>query len=186
MELKKTISTVFMVPTLGIAKETLRDNGFINAYEYDEEQDNIYPDSVYLLFKPTDFHSFRAFLQEEYERTTNIIDDYDYGKGFVVVVYKLNNKFLDDFKLIKNGRYSKTSKPFQALYPKTTKILKEGKFSEEISLQVRIFNKTQDLFDFWEEKIGKSLDEKQEVWQAYDRTREVLTAQKLEVYEKTM
>jgi hypothetical protein len=186
MELKKTISTVFMVPTLGISKETLRENGFINAYEYDDSRDILYPDSVYLLFKPDNFQTFRAFLQEEYDRTTNILDDYDYGKGFVVVVYKLNKKFLPDFSLIREGKYSKTSKPFQALYSKTTKIFKENKYFDEISLQFRIFNKTKDLFDFWEDKLGVKLGKEQEVWEIYDQSREILTTKKLEAYGRTV
>jgi hypothetical protein len=182
MELKKTISTIFMLPTLKIPKEKLVENGYINSYEYDEGQDVPYPNSLYLLFKPTDLHAFRAFLDEEYERTTNIIEDYDYGKGFVVVVYKLDNKFANDFKLIRTGKYSKTSKSFQALYPKTVRILKEGIYKDEVSLQYRIFNKTQDLIEFWIEKIGVKLSPDQEVWETYDTEREVLTPIKLTSY----
>lgn len=175
-----------MVPTLGISRETLKENGFINAYEYDDGRDILYPDAIYLLFKPDNFQSFRAFLQEEYERTTNIIDDYDYGKGFVIVVYKLNKKYLDDFKLIKKGQYSHTSKGFQSLFSKTTKILKNTKMVEEISLQFRIFNKTKDLFEFWEDKLGVKLGEDQEVWEVYDSEREILTPKKLETYGGTV
>jgi len=182
MELKKTISTIFMLPTLKIPRDKLNENGFINGYEYDMGQDVPYPNAVYLLFKPADLHIFREFLNDEYERTTNIIDDYDYGKGFVVVVYKLDKRYLNDFKLIRQGRYSKTSKKFQAEFPKTTKIMRSGVVSEEISLQFRVFNKTKDLVDYWEDKLGVRLAEDQEVWQAYDIEREVLTTVKLEEY----
>lgn len=182
MELKKTISTIFMLPTLKIPKEKLAENGFINCYELDEEHDVQYPNCVYLLFKPTDFRTFRAFLDEEYERTTNIIEDYDYGKGFVVVVYKLDPKYVNDFKLIRSGRYSKTTKAFQAIFNKTIKIMRNGYPTEEISLQFRIFNKTKDLVDFWEEKMGIRLDAEMEVWQAYEKEREVLTSVKLETF----
>jgi hypothetical protein len=182
MELKKTISTIFMLPTLKIPKERLTENGFINCYELDEEHDVKYPNCVYLLFKPTNFRTFRAFLDEEYERTTNIIEDYDYGKGFVVVVYKLDPKYINDFKLIRSGRYSKTTKNFQSIFNKTIKILRNGSPSEEVSLQFRIFNKTKDLVDFWEEKMGIRLEKDMEVWQAYEKERESLTATKLETF----
>jgi len=180
--LKKTISTVFMLPTLKISKEKLTENGFINAYEYDEDQDVPYLNSVYLLFKPDNLHTFRAFLNEEYERTTNIVDDYDYGKGFVVVVYKLDKRFIDDFDLVKQGRYSKTSKKFQGEFPKTTKIMRSGVVTDEVSLQYRVFNKTKDLINYWEDKIGLVLGPDQEVWEAYDVEREVLTSVKLKQY----
>lgn len=182
MELKKTISTIFMLPTLKISKEKLSENGFINCFEFDEGHDVSYPNAIFLLFKPTDFRTFRAFLDEEYERTTNIIEDYDYGKGFVVVVYKLDNKYVKDFNLIRNGRYSKTSKAFQSLFNKTIKIIRNGTYAEEISLQFRIFNKTKDLIDFWEEKMGIRLAADMEVWQAYEKEREILTIVKLESY----
>lgn len=175
-----------MVPTLGISRETLKENGFINAYEYDDGRDMLYPDSIYLLFKPDNFQSFRAFLQEEYERTTNIVDDYDYGRGFVIVVYKLNKKYLEDFAFIRKGQYSKTSKGFQSLFSKTTKIMKGNSLVEEISLQFRIFNKTKDLFEFWEDKLGVKLGEDQEVWEVYDKEREILTQKKLETYGGTV
>ena len=182
MELKKTITTIFMVPTLKIPKDKLKDNGFINGFEYDEEQDIPYPNSVYLLFKPTDLDAFREFLDEEYERTTNIIEDYDYKDGFVIVVYKLNPSFLEDFNLVKEGKYSQTSKKFQAEFSKTTRILRNGVSSDEISLQYRIFNKTQDLIDFWESKLDVKFAPDQEVWQAYNLEKEILTSSKLKEY----
>lgn len=181
MKLKKTISTIFMLPTLKLPKEQLQEHGFINCYELDKEHDVIYSNCVYLLFKPENFVTFRAFLDEEYERTTNIVEDYDYGNGFVVVVYKLNPRFLNDFLLVRKGHYSKTTKAFQSIFNKTTKILKDGKLTEEISLQFRIFNKTAELVEFWEEKIGVKLKEDMEVWQTYDKEREVLTLEKLKL-----
>jgi len=182
MELKKTVSTMFMVPTLKVPKDELKENGFINGYEYDEGQEIHYPNAIYLLFKPKDLHKFRSFLTDEYERTTNIIDDYDYGDGFVVVVYKLDKKYESDFNLIKQGKYSKTSSKFQNEFSKTVKIMKNGNVTEEISLQYRIFNKTKDMYDFWEEKLGTKLSQDQELWQTYDIDREVLTSVKLQQY----
>jgi len=182
MELKKTITTIFMVPTLKIPKDKLRENGFINGYEYDTEHEVPYPNSVYLLFKPKDLVVFREFLDDEYERTTNIIEDYDYNNGFVIVVYKLNSQYIEDFNLIKQGKYSKTSKKFQAEFSKTTRIAKDGVSKDEISLQYRIFNKTQDLVDFWENKLGVVFEPNQEVWETYQEEREILTSTKLKEY----
>lgn len=182
MELRKTINTIFMVPTLKIPREKLRDNGFINGYESDGGQEIPYPNAVYLLFKPKDLHAFKAFLDEEYERTTNIIDDYDIGNGFVVVVYKLDKRYEYDFKLIRLGKYSKTSQDFKNEFNKTVRIQKDGKSIDEVTLQYRIFNRTQDLINFWEDKMGTTLDKHQEVWVDYDYDREVLTSVKLQQY----
>lgn len=182
MELKKTISTIFIVPTLSIDREKLKDVGFINAYIKDELKDVQYENAVYLLFHPKNLDKFKLFLDDEYERTKSIIDDYDYEKGFVVIVYKLDPKFDKDFKLIKEGLYSRTSKSFQAMFPKMVKVEKNGLRKDEISLQFRIFNKTEDLKIYWEEKLGVEFDDSMEVWQGWINEKESLNIQKLKEY----
>ena len=77
MDVKKTITSVFMVPTLGIPKSELTDNGFINGYVKDENREVQYEDCIYLLFKPENLYKFKGFLDREYERTKAVIDDYD-------------------------------------------------------------------------------------------------------------
>ncbi len=180
MELKKTISSTFFVPSLKIGKDNLLRAGYINAYFRDEARDVQYEDCVYLLFKPDNLRDFRQFLDEEYERTSNIIDDYDYGGGFTVVVYKLNTKYKKDFDLIRKGKYSQTSKSFQSEFPKTIKIPNGLSYKEEISIQFRIFNKTKDLKDFWEQKIDIKFNDDQEVWYEFNDDKETLTIEKLE------
>jgi hypothetical protein len=122
---------------------------------------------------------FKLFLDDEYERTKLIVDDYDHSGGFVVVVYELNKKFQKDFSLIKMGKYSKTSREFQAMFPKIIKIKKNGLHKDEISVQYRIFNKTEDLKKFWEEKLGVEFDDSMEVWQGFIEENETLDINKL-------
>ena len=179
MELKKTITTIFMVPTLKIDREKLKSNEFINAYITDGKRDVQYNNAIYLVFHPKDLDKFKVFLDDEYERTKSIIDDYDYEGGFVVLVYELNKKFNKDFSLVKMGKYSKTSPEFQALFPKVVKINNNGKQKDEVSLQYRIFNQTEDLREYWEEKIGVKFDDSMEVWQGFIEDNETLFIDKL-------
>lgn len=179
MDTKKTISSTFFVPSLKIGKDNLLKAGYINAYFRDDNKDTQYEDCVYLLFKPENLIDFRMFLDDEYERTSNIIEDYDYGGGFVVVVYKLNPRFKKDFDLIKKGKYSHTSKSFQAEFPKIVKIPNGLSYKEEVSIQFRIFNKTKDLRDFWEQKLDIRFDDEQEVWYEFNEEKETLTYEKL-------
>jgi len=178
-DVKKTITSVFMVPTLQIPRGELQDNGFINGYVKDGSREVQYENCSYLLFQPKDLDKFREFLDSEYERTKDIVDDYDYQDGFVVVVYQLNKKFNKDFMLIKEGLYSRTSKDFQALFPKVIKIKKNGLQRDEISLQYRVFNRTEDLIKFWEDKLGVEFDDDQEVWHAFILKDEILNIEKL-------
>jgi hypothetical protein len=73
MDIKKTITSIFIVPTLSIGRERLLNNGYINGYIKDNRKDIQYDSCVYLLFKPKDLDKFRDFLDEEYERTKSII-----------------------------------------------------------------------------------------------------------------
>jgi hypothetical protein len=182
MELKKTITSIFMVPTLKVPKDALKDNGFINGYVKDGSREVQYENCIYLLFQPADLDKFREFLDSEYERTKDLIDDYDYEKGYVVVVYQLDKKFAKDFDLVKRGKYSKTSNGFQALFPKVIKIKKNGLHKDEISLQYRVFNRTEDLIKFWEEKLGVEFEDDQEVWHGFQEDNEILNIEKLKEY----
>jgi len=171
-----------MVPTLNISKDALKDNGIINGYVKDGSREVQYENCIYLLFQPKDLDKFREFLDSEYERTKAVIDDYDYDNGYVVVVYQLDSKFAKDFELIKQSKYSKTSAAFQALFPKVIKIKKNGLHKDEISLQYRVFNRTEDLIRFWEDKLDVEFDDDQEVWHAFEEDNEVLNIQKLKEY----
>jgi hypothetical protein len=183
MEIKKNITSIFMVPTLKVPKDALRSNGFINAYIKDVDREDQYKDSIYLLFKPENLDKFREFLDSEYERTKTVIEDYDYADGYVVVVYQLDGKYKKDFNLIKQGSYSKTSNDFQKLFPKIIKITKNGLHKDEISLQYRIFNKAEDLVTFWEDKLGINLEDTVgknfEVWEGWDESKEILEINKI-------
>lgn len=177
--MKKTMTSIFFVPTLKIGKEKLTKNGYINGYQKDDSQEVQYENCIYILFKPENMDVFKEFLDNEYERTKSVVDDYDYEDGYVVVVYKLMPKFKKDYQLIKQGKYSKTSPEFQALFPKIVKITKNGQLRDEISLQYRVFNKTEDLKVYWEEKIGVDFDDSMEVWSGWNDENEILNINKI-------
>jgi len=179
MERKHTITSIFIVPTLSIGKDKLNDNGFINGYIKDVKRDIQYENAVYLLFKPEDLDKFRNFLDNEYERTKSIIDDYDYEDGYVVVVYEINPRLKGDIELVKQGKYSQTSPAFQGIFPKVVQIRKNGLRRDEISLQYRVFNKTEDLVKFWEDKLGIELPSDVEVWHGFFEENEVLDLDKI-------
>jgi hypothetical protein len=190
MKLNKTITSIFLVPLLKIPKDAMRANNFVNGFIKDAEKDVQYEDAVYLLFYPDNIDKFREFLISEYERCECIIDDYDYfDNKFVVVVYKLDGKYKEDIELVKQGKYSKTSKEFQEEFPQKVNILEKGFHRNELSLQYRIFNRTEDLIKFWNEKLESDIvsvlgEENFEVWEGFQSERETLTLIKLKEYEQ--
>lgn len=184
MATKVTITTMFIVPTLNIDKAELKANGFINGYIYDDRRDVQYENAVYLLFKPKNLDKFRKFIEDQTVLNKGIVDDYDYEEGYVVVVYNLNKKWKKDFALVKEGSYSTTSKNFQKLFPETIKVERQkGLFRDEKSLQHRVFAKSDDLRNYWEEKIDIKFTDDMEVWEGFDFRRETLDLDKIKIEE---
>ena len=183
MNITRTITGIFVVPTLKINRDDIKDNGYVNAYMVDIRRDVQYENAVYLLFKPDNLDKFREFLEKEYERTKLVLDDYDYEEGFVVVVYQLDKKWKKDFAIVREGLYSQTSKEFQDLFPKVIKIMKNNLHRDEMSLQHRIFRKSEDLRQYWEDKIDISFDDTMEVWEGFQIENETLDLDKIKQEE---
>jgi hypothetical protein len=95
------------------------------------------------------------------------------------VVYELDKKYKKDYELVKTGKYSQTSKAFQNEFPRSVKIIKSGLSKDEISLQTRIFRKSQDLIEFWEDKLGITFEDDYEVWDGFDESKEILEIDKI-------
>ena len=178
MNVKKTITSIFIVPTLGINRDGLLTNGFINGYIKDINKEYGI-DVVYILFKPKNLDKFRDFLEAEYALTKSVVDDYDYEDGFIVVVYQINPFWKNDINLIKQGKYSKTSPEFQEKFPKVIKIIKNGLHRDELSLQTRVFLKAPDLQEYWENKLGVTFNDNMEVWDTWDEELEILNLEKI-------
>jgi hypothetical protein len=163
--LQKTISRVFMAPTLGINKLEAEKQGLINSFLKDKSAGIEEKDCIILAFRPADETGFQQFLNSEIRRTNSLTRHYSYPSGIKMMVYKLDPRYASDYKLVKQGKYSKTSKTFQGLFPKfvTVKSL-FGAEEEKISLQHRVFNKSNDVKKFWETRLGVDFSEDQELW----------------------
>ena len=168
---EKTVTTVFIVPTLNIDREDLYNNKLINGFIADVNKEDYYQeDAVFLLFKPKDIEIFRAFLEKEYEINPFIIEDYDYEEGYVVLVYQLNPELKKDIELIKQSKYSKVSDSFKELFPLRLIDYSDPKRGTTMSIQHLIFDKDKRLLAFWEEQLGGedfAMDPEAELWNEF-------------------
>ncbi len=178
-KIKRNISYLFFVPTLRIDRDKLEGNNFVNSYLSDLGLEEQFENSIYLLFKPSNLDRFKAFVDDEYERTLNIIDDYNIDDEFVVLVYTLDDYWEKDFNLVKKGQYSRTSEEFQEQFPKEVKAWENEKAVFKKSIQYRIFNKTKDLKDYIEDRIGTSLHKDAEMWDTFEEKEEILDIEKI-------
>ena len=114
-----------------------------------------------------------------------MIDDYDYEDGYVVIVYKLDPEWRKDFANVKEGFYSRTSKEFQDLFPETIVVKRNKKQlpKKEKTLQHRVFTKSEELKEYWEEKIGITFSDDMELWDGFILENETLDLEKLKQEE---
>lgn len=184
-------STIFLLYPLGLERRKMVPLGFKEAYLKDVEKTDIeYENPVYLLFKPESPTIFQAWLDVQYEtsnkftNTVDIIEDYDYKDGYVVVVYQFPKEFEGDYKKFLEGKYSKFSKKFKETYPKLVKIkTSDGRQMDEISVQFRITHRTMDLKEMLEEKLGVEFESTQEFFSKPDMGRETLSFAKIDAME---
>lgn len=172
-----------MFPTLKINKELSRKNGFINAYIDDNNKLDKYLYSIYVLFKPINNDDFKEFLDKEYENQLGIIEDYNIN-DYVVIVYKLDDNFINDFNLIKESKYSKTSKQFKNLFKKEIEIVDEiGNVEICKTLQHKIFDKDESLINYWNNELKlnlkKVVGKDYEVWFGFNIEKETLNINQL-------
>lgn len=154
-----TTTNMFIVPTLGIERSKLKENGLINAYIDDLNREIKCERAVYLLFKPGERNKFADFL--EYARNKSpIIEEYDYG-NLVMLVFQYAKKWEKDVKIIMTGKFSTTSTAFKE------SILKETAYGN-LTAQHQIFKKDPSLEKYWKEKYGLDLNyNEDEYWPFY-------------------
>jgi hypothetical protein len=163
---KANCSTIFLLPGVGLQKKDIAKYGFIGAFIDDMNHEPHYDKAVYVVFKPDSEIAFEVFLNKEYRRA-EILEDYDYPGGYVVVVYKFNEKFERDFKWFMRGKYSNFSKAYKKLFAKKVIVENEnGARMEHFSLQYLIFERADAIKEYWESKLDVTLDKDAEYWSA--------------------
>lgn len=176
--MKKTVTSLFLVPLTGVSKPVLTQQNYINGYsEFNGEHLDYEPHVVYLLFRPKSPVSLQAFIDREYRHQTGLIDDFNLQDGYVVLVYKLKEEFNEDCELVKLGKYSKTSEKYQKCFPDTM-IINEGKPNQKRkrTIQRMVFDKDFALLSYWQDKIETNViyDKNMEVWNTFEIERETL------------
>ena len=168
------VSSLFLFPAVNLKSNRQRyiENGFDAAF-YKLTNDEELGYLVYALFKPYELDSFNEFLKEEYELNENLIGDISYGKEKIILIYKLNEDFIEDYTRIFNGEYSKISTEYQKCLPKALKIMENGLHKDEISPQMLIIKKSIEYKEMWEKEMGCTLSDDDEVWEGFNNKYEI-------------
>ena len=174
---KFTSTSLFIVPLLG--KQIISSDEFVNAFIKDEVRGIDYDRGVYILFKVENKDKFEKFLENERGRGARIIEEHDYPKNHVMVVYQYDKKFEKDVEIILSGKFSKTSPMYQSNITETVKVTKMGVTKNITSFQHSIFKKLPEYIDYWKDLYGLDINYYQdEVWHHYQE-REIFDQLKL-------
>lgn len=160
----------FLEPGKVNTAEILRKFNFKEAYFYDAQHPTEVENPVFLLFQPQNLDEFQEFVKLEYEESY-LVEDYDYPDNYVVLVYKFPEIYKDDYKLIRQGRYSRTSYSYQSLFPEK----KEG----VTSTYNLIFKRDKRLRKAMEERYNTIMDEEDELYHFPDMRKETLDITKI-------
>lgn len=171
---RKNCTTIFLLPAIGHNRQELLPHGFIAAYLDDVNHGVHYEESVYLLFKPEDPVKFEEFLIAEHSTESKLIEEYDYGGGYTILVYKIMEKYLPEYQYFLQGKYSKFSTTYINLFPTHIYVDSNGIKTLKESLHYHVFNRTKEIRAYWERKIGEKIPEDMELWSSPDMDKEVL------------
>lgn len=177
---RKTDTTIFLMPVLGIDREKLDAHNFIDGFLDDVGRMVHHLNCIYILFRPDDVEKFEDFLEQEKERYPDIIDDYDYSGKYIVVVYKFPKNLLPDMNLILEGKYSETSLEFKKRFSQVKKIINDAGLRRDIpSLQWMVFKKSAAIREEWEKELDIVLNENDEVWGKPDMSKQILDIEEI-------
>lgn len=190
MNYNRTIATMFLVRPLGLCDKNeslnpkdpnvakiIKRYGFVEAFLYDENHVSASQRVVYCLFKPPNLQEFDEFIKMEMEDNADIIDEYDYPDGHVVLVYRFPEIYNKDYDLVVAGKYSRCSDTFKSLFP-----IRKGK--TQLTVYALVFYKEPMMVSIVENDLGEKFDDTMEFWHIADPTRETLTYDKIKSHVK--
>lgn len=192
---KYTKTSTFLFPLLCIPKglfhcnvknsfgKLLMTTRFLNSYLVDSDLGNEeYNEGpyVYLVIKPYQDTDFDAFYNTilSYE---NYVDEYE-RLGYVIMIFRVPEKLLEDYNKIMDGKYSEISQEARKL------IMGNCFFSSKPKFIPMILSKSVALKTSWEERlsfVGPDIDSPvdlgdQEVWGIITKDKETLNKIKLQ------
>jgi len=121
-------------------RERLVAKYFVNAYLDDKEYEHDLVRPLFVLFKVTDVFSrewieFTKVIRYKEPLAKHLILDYNVGKedkaDLIMFVFRIPDRWKEDYYHFKAGRYSKFSEIYKKLFPKDVKG-SDGKLTESI------------------------------------------------------
>lgn len=89
-----------------------KDCGFINCYLGDHSFPEVHQNCIYVRLKPKEITETVIRHLKEARTHKDYVRDYDLPYGEIMYVFKLDEKFENDIRMFKQGKYSKINREF--------------------------------------------------------------------------
>lgn len=159
-----TLTSSFLLPTLGFSISNLKKRGFINCYLGDdvfyEMTGNLFNQHLFLHFNT--WEVIKGNFDIGLTAHVNFEYDYDIDVNSCMYVFKIRDKYIPELKNFKLGRYSRFSDSYlKAFFSKNDQVYK-------------ICKKDPEFWEgYWGQRLGLPYDERNEMWSKPERKNEV-------------
>lgn len=160
-EMNMNNSFLFLLPAFGTTTDRLVKLGIRDTYLRDTHREYDAEHLLFLLFKPLNLELLNQWIDEMDERGL-VMDEYDYEEGYVVVVLRFPEKFVEDYVRVMKGKYSKCSREYKKMFPRTIKVRDGGKEINTTTLQVLVFERDKSLKKDMSESFGIPMNKLEE------------------------
>ncbi len=173
------ISAQFLVPCLMLPIDKLEEGDFNSYINFPDLNDINIINPLYLLVD-------LSTLGERYEEVVSTLITNKYfvmeqriDKDRSIFCFKFPDEYSDDYNLILEGKYSKTSDKYRACFKKYEDGLSfsrkdKNTISRKLTFWHQVFTKDQHLLKYQEERLGVELLEQDELWDKIDIEKETL------------
>ncbi len=171
--------TDIIINKYGTPVQTTKDSNFINCYIGDEKYPEITKDNKVLLLYKFDGNIEFVQFEGQMKAHARCIDIYDPYMCFVMFIFKVQDKFIDDYELVLQGKYSEISS-----HAKNTVIEFHGlKTYGDQSRTYQILHKMEQAFVAKEEELNEGLPSSSWIKIPRDQEAQSIIDEDLEIFK---
>lgn len=173
-----TKTSSFLVPACDLDIAILLEYGFINAFLGDENHNKLddSQEDIYLLFEYNPINNYFEELCSVLRNHENFLEEYDPEEGYVMIRFKLNDKWKHIKQQLISGKYSLIDREYVKQFFNPKIIVGESPYGEYLykdSVNYQILMKSPVLKERWEEKLGVVFKDDYEVCSKPDMEEEI-------------
>jgi len=183
---KDNISTIFLLPCLQIKARLLSKfyiMGFEKSFMFSKKHNYDF-NPLFLLFNAKSQFDLNFYMfTQSLEKNQNHVETIDLSPNKILFVFRIPKKFDADYQFFLEGKYSAMSRDFKNLFPEYEYLVdkngilvkdENGKPIKKATPFYHIFNKTKDLKNLYQQRLGTDVKLPEDLYDKYKPEEETL------------